>query len=192
MKKKWLTMVMAMTMALGLSGVTVLAQPAATPPQGEERRMTPERREELKKKIELIWQQKLTERLNLTDAEKAKVFPLLQQYHEREWQLRQENRRLVHELEGMIQANAPEKELKKSIKALQENEHKLLEAREQGFDALAKILPAEKQARYIVFQAEFRREIRHLIQQARHREGKPGGPMMRGRPGTTEQGPETP
>jgi len=173
MKKHWFTMVLAIMMALGLSGVKALAQPATPPPQGEERRMSPERREELKKKVELIWQQKLTERLNLTEEEKAKVFPLLQQYHERQRALRQENRQLVRELEGMIKANASEKELKRTIRDLEENEHKLQEMKEEGFHELAKILPIEKQARYIVFQAEFRREMHRLIQKARHREGGP-------------------
>ena len=176
MKKHWLTMALALMMALGLSGVRVLAQPATPPPQGEERRMTPERREELRKKVELIWQQKLTEKLNLTEEEKAKVFPLLQQYHERERALRQENRQLVRDLEGMIKANAPEKELKRTIRDLEENERKLQEMKEEGFHELAKILPVEKQAQYIVFQAEFRREMHRLMQKARHREGGPRTP----------------
>jgi Spy/CpxP family protein refolding chaperone len=176
MKKHWVTMVLALMMVLGLSGVRVLAQPATTPPQGEERRMSQERREELRKKIELIWQQKLTEKLNLTEEEKAKVFPLLQQYHERQRALRRENRQLVRELEGMIKANASEKELKRIIRDLEENEHKLLEVREEGFRDLAKILPVEKQARYIVFQTEFRREMHRLMQRARHRERGPKTP----------------
>ena len=173
MKKHWVTITLALMMVLGLSGVRVLAQPAKTPPQGEERRMSQERREELRKKVELIWQQKLTERLNLTEEEKAKVFPLLQQYHERQRTLRQENRQLVRELEGMIAANASEKELKRTIRNLEENEHKLQEMKEEGFHELAKILPVEKQARYIVFQTEFRREMHRLMQKARHREGGP-------------------
>lgn len=176
MKKRWLTMALALLMALGLSGVKVLAQTAVTPPSGEERQMSQERREELRKKVEQIWQQKLTEKLNLTEEEKAKVFPLLQQYHERQRALRQENRQLVRQLEGMITANASEKELKRTIGALEENEHKLLEIREQGFHELARILPVDKQARYIVFQADFRREIHRLIRKARHREGGPGTP----------------
>jgi len=176
MKKHWFTMALALMMALGLSGVKVLAQPATPPPQGEERRMTPERKEELRKKVELIWEQKLTEKLNLTEEEKVKVFPLLRQYEERKRALRQENRQLVRDLEGMIKANAPEKELKRSIRDLEENERKLQEMKEEGFHELAKILPIEKQARYIVFQAEFRREMHRLMREARHRERGPGTP----------------
>jgi Spy/CpxP family protein refolding chaperone len=108
MKKHLVTVVLALMMALGLSGVRVLAQPATTPQPGEERRMSPERREELRKKIELIWQQKLTEKLNLTEEEKAKVFPLLQQYYERQRALRRENRQLVRDWRA-VTANAPEK-----------------------------------------------------------------------------------
>jgi Spy/CpxP family protein refolding chaperone len=176
MKKRWLTIVMALMIALGLSGVTALAQPATTPPQREQRRMTQERREELRRKVDLIWQQKLTERLNLTEEEKTKVFPLLQQYQEQQRAVRQENRQLVRELEGKIKARASEKELKKTIRDLEENERKLQEMKEEGFHELAKILPVEKQAQYIVFQSEFRREMHRLIQKARHREGGPEKP----------------
>ena len=176
MKKRWFTVVLALMMALGLSGVKVLAQPATPPPKGEDRPMKQERREELRKKVELIWQQKLTEKLDLTEEEKARVFPLLRQYEERKRALRQENRELVRELEQMIEAKATAGELKKAIKALEENDGKLREVREEGFHELAKILPVEKQARYIVFQLQFRREMRGLMHKARHHERGPRTP----------------
>jgi len=174
MKKQWLAM--ALIIGLGLSTGKVLAQPATPPPQGEERPMHQERREELRKKVELIWMQKLTERLDLTEEERAQVFPLLRQYEERKRALRQENRELVRELERMIEANASERELKRTIEALKENDSKLREVQEEGFHELAKILPVEKQARYIVFQLQFRREMRGLMHKARHRERGPQKP----------------
>jgi septal ring factor EnvC (AmiA/AmiB activator) len=174
MKKQWLAM--ALIIGLGLSGGKVLAQPATPPPQGEERQMSQERREELRKRVELIWQQKLTEKLSLTEEEKAKVFPLLRQYEEKRRALRQENRQLVRELEQMIENKATERELKKTIRALEENDNKLREEKEEGFHELAKILPVDKQARYIVFQEQFRREMHRLIQRARHHERGPRTP----------------
>jgi hypothetical protein len=174
MKKQWLAM--ALIIGLGLSGGKVLAQPATPPPQGEERQMSQERREELRKRVELIWQQKLTEKLSLTEEEKAKVFPLLRQYEEKRRARRQENRHLVRELEQMIENKATERELKKTIRALEENDNKLREEKEEGFHELAKILPVDKQARYIVFQEQFRREMHRLIQRARHHERGPRTP----------------
>jgi Spy/CpxP family protein refolding chaperone len=176
MKKHWFTMALALMMALGLSGVKVLAQPATPPPQGEERQMSQERRAELRKKVEQIWQQKLTEKLSLTEEEKAKVFPLLSKYEEKKRALRQENRQLVRDLERMIEAKATEGELKKTIQALEKNDNKLREVKEEGFHELAKILPVDKQARYIVFQEQFRREMRGLIHKARHHERGPRTP----------------
>jgi DNA phosphorothioation-dependent restriction protein DptG len=169
MKKRWLTMALALIMALGLSGFRVVAQPAGTPSQGEERRITWERREELRKKVELIWMQKLTEKLNLTEEERAKVFPLFRQYDERQRVLRQENRQLMRELQKMLDDNASEQELKKTIEALEENEHKLQELKEEGFHELAKIISIEKQAKYIVFQARFKHVMDGLIRRAWHK-----------------------
>jgi len=174
MKKQWLAM--ALIIGLGLSGGKILAQPASTPQPGEERPMHQERRAELRKKVELIWMQKLTERLDLTEEEKAKVFPLLSQYEEKRRALRQENRELVRELERMIENKATEGELKRTIRALEENDSKLREEKEEGFHELARILPVEKQARYIVFQEQFRREMHRLIKKARHREKGPQKP----------------
>jgi ribosomal protein S6 len=173
MKKHWLTIALALIITLGLTGGRITAQPAVTAPQGEKRQMTQEQREELRKKIEIIWQQKMTEKLGLTEEEKAKVFPLLHQYEERERALRQENRQLAYELEKMINNNASEKELKRAlertIKALEENNRKLQEVREEGFHELTKILPVEKQAKYIVFQTHFQREMHNLIRMARYK-----------------------
>jgi hypothetical protein len=161
---------------LGLSGGKILAQPAEPPAPREERPMDQERREELKKRIELIWMWKLTEELDLTEAEGAKVFPLLRQYEEQKRELREENRRLVRELQRMIDAGASEGDLKRAIKALEENDRKRNKVQEEGFGKLAKVLSVEKQARYIVFQEHFRREIHRLIREARHEEGGPRRP----------------
>jgi ribosomal protein S6 len=174
MKKQWL--VMALIIGLVLSTGKIFAQPASAPQPGEERPMSQERRAELRKRVEQIWMQKLTERLYLTEEEKAKVFPLLSQYEEKGRALRQQNRQLVRELERMIENKATEGDLKKTIQALEENDSKLREVKEEGFQELARILPVEKQARYIVFQEQFRREMRGLLHKARHHEREPQTP----------------
>ena len=175
MKKQLFAMTLALIMALSLGVGQVLAQPTP-PPQGEERPMNQERREELRKRVELIWMWKLTEELNLTEEEGTKVFPLLSTYEEKKRELREENRRLVRELKQMIDAGASEGDLKKAIRSLEENDQKLSKVKKEGFNELAKILSVEKQARYIVFQEHFQREIHGLIKKARHRERRPKGP----------------
>ena len=175
MKKQLFSMTLALIMALGLSGGKILAQPTP-PPQGEERPMNQERREELRRRVELIWMWKLTEELDLTQEEGAELFPLLRQYEERKRELREENRKLVRELERMIEANASEGAIKKTVRALEENDKKLQEVKQEGFDELGKILSVEKQARYIVFHKRFRHEIHGLINKARHKDRGPRKP----------------
>lgn len=173
MKKRWCTMILALLVALALSGGSVFAQPAGPPARGDDRPMNQERREELRKRIELIWMWRLTEELDLTQEEGAKVFPVLREYEEKKRTLRDENRELVRELDQLIKANASEGKLKKAIQALAENDTKLHEVQQEGFQKLEKILSVEQQAKYIVFQAEFRREIGGLIRKAK---GKGRGP----------------
>jgi len=175
MKKQLFAMTLALIMALGLSGGKILAQ-STSPPQGEERSMNQERREELRKRVELILMWKLTEELDLTQEEGAKLFPLLRTYEEKKRILREENRKLVRELERMVEANASEGAIKKTIRALEENDRKLQEVKQEGFDELEKILSVEKQAKYIVFHKRFRHEIHGLIKKARHKDRGPQRP----------------
>jgi len=164
MKKRWITVILALMVALVLSVGQVLARP---PARGDYGPMDEERRAELRERIELIWMWRLTEELDLTQEEGATIFPVLRQYEEKKRALRDENRELVRELDQLIEANASEGKLKKAIQALAENEKKYHQVKEEGFQKLERILPVEKQARYIVFQQEFRREIHRLLRRSR-------------------------
>ena len=173
MKKGWLVVIFII--GLGLSGGQLFAQPTP-PPQGEERPMDQERAEELRERIELIWMWKLTEELDLTKEEGAKLFPLLSTYEKKKWELRDENRRIVQTLEQMIDDGASEGDLKRTIRSLEDNERERNKIEMDGFSEIAKILSVEKQAKYIVFQEHFRHEIHSLIKKAQHEERMPSRP----------------
>jgi hypothetical protein len=173
MKKTWL--VLALIIGLGLSGGQLLAQPTP-PPQGEERPMNQERREELRERIELIWMWKLTEELELTKEEGAKLFPLLSTYEKKKWELREKKRQIVQTLKQMIADGSSEGDLKRQIRSLEDNERARNKAEAEVFSEIAKILSVEKQAKYIVFQEYFRHEIHGLIKKARHEERAPRRP----------------
>lgn len=174
MKKGWLALVLII--ALCLSGGQLFAQASEPPPPREERPMDRERAEELRKRIELIWMWKLTEELDLTKEEGAKLFPLLSTHEEKKRELREENRRIVLTLKQMIDDGAAEGDLKRTIRSLEDNDRKLNKVEAEGFSEIAKILSVEKQAKYIVFQEYFRHEIHGLIKKARHRERMPNRP----------------
>jgi regulator of replication initiation timing len=198
MKNGWFVAV-AVILVLGLGSGKLFAQPAGPsspsddetmnqaakadisleqdpPPPSDDRPMNQKRAEELRKKVELIWMWKMTEELNLSEQEGAKLFPVLRTYEEKKRNLREENRRLVRELEKMIKDKAPQGDLKKTMHMLEENDRMLQQVEQEGFHEVEKILPVEKQARYIVFQAHFLREIHDLIQRARQKEVRPGRP----------------
>ena len=174
MKKTWL--VLTLIIGLGLSGAQLLAQPTDSPQGREETPMNQERREELRERIELIWMWKLTEELDLTKDEGAKLFPLLSTYEKEKWELRGKKRQIVQTLKQMIADGASEGDLKRQIKSLEDNERARNKAEEEVFSKIAKILSVEKQAKYIVFQEHFGHEIRSLIKKARHEERKPTRP----------------
>ena len=174
MKKGWLAL--ALIIGLVLSGGQLFAQASEPPPFREERPMNQEQREELRKRIELIWMWKLTEELDLTKEEGAKLFPLLGTYERNKQELREESRRIVLTLKHMIDDGASEGDLKRTIKSLEDNERTLNKVEAEIFSEIAKILSVEKQAKYIVFQEHFRHEIHGLIKKARHEERGPTRP----------------
>ncbi|MBW2038642.1 MAG: hypothetical protein JRI46_03470 [Deltaproteobacteria bacterium] len=170
-------LVLALIVSLGLTGAKTLAQPTGPPPSREERPMNRERAEELKKRVELIWMWRLTEELELTEEEGAKLFPLLRKYEEKKRRLREERKRLFWELNRIVEkGEVSEGALKEAVKALEENDRDLQKVKGEGFNELKKILPVKKQAKYIIFQENFRREIHGLIERAKRREMRPRKP----------------
>ncbi|RLB05266.1 MAG: hypothetical protein DRG50_07515 [Deltaproteobacteria bacterium] len=175
MKKGWI--ILALTILLGLSGGKILAQPAEPFPPAEDRPINRERAQELKKRVELIWMWRLTEELELTEEEGAKLFPLLRKYEEKKRKLRDERRKLFWKLKRMVEkSEATEEALKETIKALEENDKELQKVRIDGFNEIKKILPVKKQAKYIIFQEHFRREIHGLIERAKRKKMGPKRP----------------
>lgn len=157
-----------MGLFLLLSSAWAIAHPPGPPPErGWE--MDEGRREELRRRIETIWIWRLCEELDLTQEEEAKVVPVLRRYEDKKYNLMEENRRLVRRLDEMIKAKAPEAEIKRILHSLVENRGKILQLEEEAFRQLEGLLSVEKQARYILFQEHFRREIHRLIREARHK-----------------------
>jgi Spy/CpxP family protein refolding chaperone len=102
----------------------------------------------------------------------------------------------MRELRLLLQSSKPdEAKLKAAIEKLEKNRRAMHEVRNKEFSGLKDILTTEQQARYLVFQQEFRREMRGMISGARgggpgkggmgmgpgNGQGRRGGPMQGGR-----------
>ena len=74
--------------------------------------------------------------------------------------------------------NPNEKKLKADLDKLENNRQELLELEGKEIGGLKEILSVEQQARYVIFQQEFRREMRGIIAGAR--DGGATGPGRAG------------
>jgi Spy/CpxP family protein refolding chaperone len=96
----------------------------------------------------------------------------------------------VRELRVLLDAKSPdEKKLKAVLEKIEKNQREMVKLRDKEFEAARDHLTVEQQARYLVFQREFMREMRGMISGARGQgrgmrgmggaplSGRPGGPM---------------
>jgi Spy/CpxP family protein refolding chaperone len=139
-----------------------------------------ERREEIRKKVEVVRMMRLTEELQLDSQTGMKLAALLGSLDKKRWDLMRESREFMMELQSALKAGKPdERKLKAVLDKLERNHREMTELRERELRVVKEILSVEQQARYLVFQQNFLREMQGRIAGARGGMG----PGMRGGPG---------
>lgn len=132
---------------------------------------SPEHRERVRERIKTMRMWKLTEALDLDEKTAARLFPLLNQYHNR----REETEMRIKE-DVVSLKNALHERDRAGITALLgavEEKHQSLERlRDEERQRLKEILTLEQQAQYLIFQIEFRRDMKRMIAEARGRRHK--------------------
>jgi hypothetical protein len=113
---------------------------------------------------------KLTEELDLTEETGAKLFPILRKYDEKWIGLRKERRDLMQQLRKALEDEATsDKEMEGAMERVETNALAVSDLLRQQRQELKGILSPRQQAKFILFQRQFHREIREIIAEARHR-----------------------
>ena len=165
-----------MAAALIISGATVYAeqgpgqmggQPGVGNPQGGGG-PDAKKREEVRKKIETVRLWRLTEELKLDEKTGAKLASFLSAMDEQRRGLMRERMETMRDLRTILKVGNPdEKKLKTDLDKLEKNRRDMVGLEEKEINGLKEILTIEQQARYVIFQQEFRREMRGMIAGAR-------------------------
>jgi Spy/CpxP family protein refolding chaperone len=188
--------ILILTIALTLTGMPAFAQRQlsglpADEPQREAGAFSPEpgqggppseeRREEVRKKIEAVRIWRLTEELKLDTNSSAKLSSLLSSLDLKRRNTMREQMETMRDLRSLLRtAKQDEAKIKSLLEKLEKNRHEMQGLKDQELKGLKDILTIEQQARFLIFQQEFQREMRDMISGAR---GKgPGGPGRRGGP----------
>jgi Spy/CpxP family protein refolding chaperone len=187
--------VMIVLAAVMLSGFGISGRPGAGPAaaqayEGYEDDAGPgggpgrndEKREAVRKKVETIRMWRLTEALRLDESTGAKLAALLSSIDEQRRDLITRNREAISSLRRMLDAGKPDQaRLKVEIDRMEQNHQAMQELKQREREGIRSMLTTEQQARYLVFQQDFRREMRGMIAGARS--------MGTGRNGDGREGP---
>jgi Spy/CpxP family protein refolding chaperone len=157
-----------------------LRGPAGGPPSDEQR-------EEIRKKMEVVKMSRLTEELKLDEKTAAKFIPVITALDQKRRSLMNENRHAMQELRTEINAQQPDEgRMKTAIGKIEKNQREIASLREKELKAARESLSVIQQAQYILFNQEFVREMRGMVEGARgsgpgkggtgHGQGMGGGP----------------
>jgi Spy/CpxP family protein refolding chaperone len=134
---------------------------------------TAAQREEVRKKVEAVKIWKLTEALKLDANTSAKLSAFINPLDQQRQEIWREQMMTMRELRSLLQSSKPdEAKLRTALDKLEKNHRAIQEVRNKEFTGVKDILTTEQQARYFIFQQEFRHEMRGMISGARG--GGPG------------------
>ena len=136
--------------------------------RGRGNALSEQKREEIRNKIETVRIWRLTEQLKLDTATSAKLASLLTSFDQQRKGVMQEQAAGMRELRLQLKSQKPdEAKIKSALDRIVKNQSLMQGLREQEWKGLQSILTFEQQARFLLFQQEFRREMQNMIVNAR-------------------------
>ena len=151
----------------GEGGPEVSAVPL---PEDDQSPQAIEKRKKIRERIELIRMWKLAEALQLNEETGAKLFPILRNYDKKWIRLQGERRTIMQGLRKALQDEGiSDKEIEAAMVRMEENSVAAVDLLRQQRQEVKGILSPRQQARFILFQRRFHREIRRVIAEARER-----------------------
>jgi Spy/CpxP family protein refolding chaperone len=188
--------ILILVLALAMITMPALAQKQipGPPPDDREGEFAPdpgqgnppseERREEIRKKIEAIRIWRLTEALKLDADTSARISSLLSSVDQKRREIQRDQMEAMRSLRGILRSLKPdEAKLKPLLDRVENNHRTMQELRDREIKSLKELLSPEQQARFLIFQQEFQREMRGMIAGARRGPGVGGGQMRGGQQG---------
>ncbi|HWR90225.1 MAG TPA: hypothetical protein VN260_08195 [Dissulfurispiraceae bacterium] len=136
--------------------------------QDGEHIMTRAQMEKVRERIETLKMLRMTKALELDERSSALVFPLLNRYDKKRADIERSLWNGLRELRESLKEKR-EARLRALIEKI-ESDHKTIERiNDEERAELKKVLSVEQQARFILFQREFNRDIKRIITDTRER-----------------------
>lgn len=137
-------------------------------PEGIERPLTKEHMNKTMERIETLKMWKLTKALDLDEKTSSQLFPLLSRYEKKKAEIRDALMVTMKELQESLRGRS-ERQIKDNLSKIETENNALHKLRDEEWAELKKILNIEQQAKYIIFQHEFKRDMWRIIAETRER-----------------------
>jgi len=131
-----------------------------------------ERHEKIRERIETLRMWRLTKVLDLDEATASRLFPLLNRYDKKRFWIERDVRKDMNALRRALEGRNMD-ELQEILQRLEDRHNELQRLNDEERAELKKILTPEQQARYVLFQYKFKRDMRRMIEKAKMRSIKP-------------------
>jgi isoleucyl-tRNA synthetase len=117
--------------------------------------------------IEKVRIYRLTQELDLTTEQAIQFFPRLRELQKIDTDFRTEQKALLEDMRSLIEEKAEEKEILQSLNRYEVILKDKVERQLEKLREIRKMLTPEQQAKYLIFQDDFEREIRRMIKEVR-------------------------
>ena len=117
--------------------------------------------------IEKIRIYRLTEELDLTTEQAIEFFPRLRELQKIDADFRNQQKAILDDLRTMVGSEAYEEEIVESLNRFEIILKEKVERQLSKMKEIRKMLTPSQQARYLIFQDDFEREIRQMIKEVR-------------------------
>jgi len=117
--------------------------------------------------IEKIRIYRLTRELDLTTEQAIEFFPKLNELQKIDKDFRARQKEILDNLKAMIHEDAEQREILKSLSRYETIFKEKVERQLSKMGEIRELLTPVQQARYLIFQDEFEREIRRMIKEVR-------------------------
>jgi len=117
-------------------------------------------------RIQTLRMWKLTKALDLDQETAAELFPILNKYDKKRARIEREIREDIKELRKALKEDDTGRIIRLTDE-IQDKRNKLCKINRDEMKEVGRVLDLKQQARYILFQQEFRRHIRDIVYEAR-------------------------
>lgn len=117
--------------------------------------------------IEKVRIYRLTRELDLTTEQAVELFPKLNELQKIDREFRNQQQEIIEDLRELVGESAPDKEIIRSLSRYEDIFRERLERQINKMKEIRKMLSPSQQAKFIIFQDEFEREIREMIREVK-------------------------